>query len=86
MGSFTLPNVTFTATLLPYVHNEKFRVKISERDLQIGKFEYRLHMQEGSQFAETMDQVSTVFAEHVRSQVNVDLAERFAFALQKGSH
>ena len=33
MGSFTLPNVTFTATLLPYVHNEKFRVKISERDL-----------------------------------------------------
>ena len=33
MGQFSLPNMTFTILAEPYVHQEKFRLKIKDQQL-----------------------------------------------------
>ena len=38
MGAFHLPNMTFTLRFVPYVNQEKFRLKLRENALQIGDY------------------------------------------------
>ena len=48
MGTFTLKNMTLTLLLEPYIHQEKFRIKIKEHQLQIVDYEYKLNTKEQS--------------------------------------
>lgn len=68
------------------MNQEKFRLKIKDHQLQIADYKYQIYTREDSQFDDTLQTYSTVFAEHMRNQVNVDLADRLALAIQKGSH
>ena len=86
MGSISLTNMNFTLVADPYVNQEKFRLKIKDSQLQITDYKFQIHMREDSQFESTLEQYSTVFAEHMRNQVHLDLTERLALAWQKGSH
>ena len=45
-----------------------------------------MHTKENSKFEETLEKFTTVFAEHMRNQVNVDLSYKLASAIQKGAH
>ena len=40
MGTFTLKNMTVTMLLEPYIHQEKFRIKIKDHQLQIVDYKY----------------------------------------------
>jgi len=42
MGAFHMPNMTFTLKVVPYVNQEKFRLKLRENNLQIGDYEYKM--------------------------------------------
>ena len=86
MGQFTLSNMTFTLHTLPYVHQEKFRVKIKDKQLHIGDYFYNLHVKENSRFDETLSQFSALFAEQMKNQLNADLSNQLASAIQKGAH
>ena len=81
MGSFHLPNMTFTLHAEPYVKQEKFRLRIRDHSLSIEDYEYRMYTKEQSQLQEIFEQFSTVFAEHMRKQVNVNLSDQLALAI-----
>ena len=86
IGQFHLPNMTFTLRAVPYVHQEKFRAKLQEHALSIGDYQFKMFTKEESQFKDILQSYATVFAEHMRKQVNVNLSERLALAAQKGSY
>ena len=67
MGTFTLKNMTLTLLLEPYIHQEKFRTKIKDQQLQIVDYKYQLNTKEQSQFESSIETFSTVFAEHMRN-------------------
>ena len=50
MGSFHLPNMTFTLRVVPYVNQEKFRLRLLENALQIGDYQYKMFTEEESLF------------------------------------
>jgi len=66
IGSFHLPNMTFSLRAVPYIHQEKFRIRLIEHALQIGDYQFKLFTKEKSQFQDILQQYSTVFAEHMR--------------------
>jgi len=81
MGSFHLPNMTFTMQAQPYVKQEKFRLQINDHKLHLGDYLYKMHTAENSHFQEIFEQFSTVLSEHMRKQVNLDLSDRIAQAI-----
>ena len=50
LGTFLLPNMTFSIAVEPYVNQDKFRLKIKDRQLNIDHYEYRLNTKENSKF------------------------------------
>ena len=67
MGTFTLKNMTLSLALEPYIHQEKFRIKIKDHQLKIDEYKYQLNTKEQSQFESSIESFSTVFAEHMRN-------------------
>lgn len=78
MGTFTMKNMTFTLKTTPYINQEKMRIKIQDFKMQMPNYKYELHTKQNSQFQETLEQFSTVFAEHMKTQVNQDLGDKLA--------
>ena len=67
MGTFTLKNMTLSLALEPYIHQEKFRIKVKDHQLKIDDYKYQLNTKEQSQFESSIESFSTVFAEHMRN-------------------